>query len=544
MLILSIYPGHDAAVCLLRDGQVLFNLEVERFSRNKHDYGYREDLVRFCLDRTGVSVDDIDLLTMNRWLLKPPPLREGTSLGPCEVPLTRDAARPAIEFDAEILGRRLPGLAVAHHLAHVAGAYYTSPFRDAAVLTVDGGGDNANMSIAHGRDGRIEGYEPRMGMSLGCLWTGLTLTNYRMPPLFGGLSTGPGKIMALAAYGEDDKQVYRQLSDEMAQADGLEEFVHPLKLAFNDNEDLSDTHAPRSQALARALQRLTEEHLLALLHDLHARYPSDHLCYAGGVALNCIANTRTNVAGPFHRLHVPPCPNDAGLALGMALYAHYQHAGHDFEPGFFSPYTGPVYGEDDHRAAIDRFRTEVPEGEVRRGNLDDAIDLLESGEVCCLYRGASESGPRALGHRSIIARPDQPDLRRHLNEQVKLREWYRPYAPIILAEYAADVLDPVVDHSAYMTTSATIKPEWRERMAAVCHVDATTRPQIIERHHEPYVYDLIDGLRRRTGIPAIVNTSFNKQEPIVETPLGAVDTFLRFPLRHLILEGMLLSKPA
>jgi carbamoyltransferase len=268
---------------------------------------------------------------------------------------------------------------------------------------------------------------------------------------------------------------------------------------------------------------------------------SKNLCYAGGIALNCIANTRALNRSEFENLHVPPFPNDAGLAAGMALYGWYHILGNKKSNDFFSPYNGPVYSDEDYVAALQTVKGKCDFRKYE--NESEVADILEQNNIICVARGRSESGPRALGHRSIICRTDIPNVRETLNEKIKLREWYRPYAPIILDEYAADVLEDHIPYSPYMTTSAVIKEDWRERMAGVCHVDNTTRPQIIKREHCPMTYDMIKNLYDRTGIPAVLNTSFNKREPIVETPQNAIDTFLRFDgIDYMVFDKWIVSK--
>jgi carbamoyltransferase len=538
MLILSIYAGHDAAVCLLEDGRLLLNLELERHTRVRYDFGWDSDFVQHCLERAGRRIEDVDLLCVNQAMSLPVYRRRDKD--PPPFALKHIGERRVVPLVAPLFDRMLPTLAIEHHLAHAACAYFTSPFDDACILTIDGIGDLGDSSVARGKANKIHGYVPGLTDELlGAWWAWITTNNYRMTPRHvGETNAGAGKIMALAAYGRHDQDIERRFRADMASAPRDYEAFHH----FNDNEDLSDTHHPRSQALARALQNFTDLAITDRMRRLDTPSSPRNLCYAGGVALNCIANARGFLASGFDALHVPPCPNDCGLALGMALLAYHHVLGNPFRPGAFSPYTGPQYRPVEVETAIARAKARRGDLAIAKTDPRRLVDLLADGEIMCVWRGASECGPRALGHRSIICRTDLPDIRRRLNE-AKQREWYRPFAPIILAEHAADLLESPVRYSRYMTTSSVIRAPWRERLAGVNHIDGTTRPQVIERDMEPFIHTLISDLARRTGIPAVLNTSFNMREPMVETPDDALATFLEMPFNHLWLDGNLVSKP-
>ncbi len=540
MLILAIYPGHNAAICLLRDGEVLLNVELERFTRTKHDYGFRNDFLDACLANAGVSIDHVDLLAVNRWLGSLPFGREGASLLPFDAPDTGGVE--SVPFRARLRGREIEAIAVNHHLAHAASAFFTSPFDEAAIFTIDGGGDAENASFSRGIGNRIESYEAGQLIDLASWWSSLTLNNYRMPRVHEwDPGSGAGKLMALAAYSRGDPAIQEQLDAEMhasVRSPGAFTDAH-AGFAFNGDEDASDTRSDRSQALARAIQDITEREITRLFGEAFTRHPAGDLCYAGGLALNCIANTRALLDSPFERLHVPPCPNDTGLALGMALYAWHHVLGNRRQPGFFSPYTGFAFDETDRDRAL---RSNDDAYASSDADAASVADLIARNEVVCVCRGRSECGPRALGGRSILCSPAAPGIRDQLNERVKLREWYRPFAPIVLAEHAAEVFDDFLAWSPYMTTSATISPRWRERLDGVNHVDNTTRPQILERAANPFLHDVLTRVHEKTGIPVVLNTSFNRKEPIVESPSDALSTFAQLPVDHLVLGDRLLSK--
>lgn len=529
---------HDAACCILEDGKVLVNLELERHSRVKHDSGYDEAFIARCLDAAGLTIDDIDYVAANAGPHRPSQ-RMRDILGrdwnhfPSPIPSTKDAQ--VVRFAMTVMGRQISAYAVNHHLAHVATAYFTSPFEDAALLSFDGGGDWVNLAMGVARAGRVIRVDRFSVPNLALWWRDLGFNNYGIRPLHAyDPGSGAGKLMALAAYGSPDAGLRHQLQAEIHLDVHRADYAMPGGVAFNDGEDLSDTRAYRSQAVARAIQDLTEEAVSGYLARLRSITPPDiqNLCLSGGVALNCVCNTRVLSRSGFNALHVPPCPNDAGLALGQALAVHHMVLDSPATPGFFSPYTGPRYRVSDALVAgYPRVGTATPW---------TVASLLAKEGMLCLYRGRSECGPRALGHRSILARPDLPDGRDRLNE-IKGREWYRPLAPIILDRAADELLADFVPVSPYMTTSATVKSAWRGRMTAACHVDHSTRPQILGREAEPWIYDMIEAFAEITGIPAVVNTSFNRQEPIVETPEEAVATWRRLGIRHLVLEDHILG---
>ncbi len=557
-VVLSLFSGHDAAVAIVVDGDVRLNLELERFTRVKHDYGYREDFLRHCLERAGLGLDDVGVVCLNQGLADAAKSRPGTVNNPCPVPMT--GGRQCVPFLARLQDHPIPALAVNHHVAHAASAFYTSPFARAAILTLDGGGDQYAGTIGLG-----VGVGSRMGMLLNDLpysnlahwWQKTCRHNWRIPPMHehdSGFSAG--KIMALAAYGRPDPALIHHLTARMgynwqarAHIAGVERVIDP-SLGFNNGEDLSDTRSRRSQDAARALQEVTNTEVSRLFHYLHDLIGFDDLCYAGGLALNCVATEHALGPSPFRDVHVPPCPNDAGIALGMALYAWNQLFPEEGRrAGYFSPYTGPVHAPEALSAAVAQalgHGAGIAAAPVSGG--DEAVAraaaaVLARGDILLCWRQRGECGPRALGHRSFLCRPDLADIRERMNA-IKKREWYRPFAPIIPIEFAADVLETVPDHAWYMTVNAHIRPEWRQRLAGVCHVDGSTRPQVVSPETEPFVHALAKAVHQACGVPAILNTSFNLQEPIVETPAQAVATWLRVDVPCLLLHDVLLTKAA
>ncbi len=539
MIILSFYPGHNSSISLLKDGKVILNWELERYSRIKHDYGYSEAFLNESLNLCNLSIDDIDFVCCNHGFKNPYKVRQDTILQPFDIPITDENL--AIPFTAELFGKKIDALAINHHLAHAACAYFTSPFKKASIVTYDGGGDNENALFADGDNNKIKVHRKTTLKNLAGWWSSLTFNNYRMPRLHEwDPGSGAGKIMGLAAYGKYDPIIQDRLLKDMENRILSETYFDKNAYAFNDCKDLSNVHNERSQNLAKTLQCMTETAITNLFNEAFNGH-SENICYAGGLALNCISNTIALNNSPFENLHVPPCPNDTGLALGMALYGWHHYLENPRSEKFFSPYTGPQYQNSESffkgSAQADHFS-------IEENSIELVKKLLLTGAFICIYRGRSECGPRALGNRSIIGLTNIINGRDYLNFQVKKREWYRPFAPIILDKMTSTIIPDAPSYSPYMTTSGTISLQWREKLAVVNHVDNTTRPQILSREHNPFLYQLLDELNTEYGLPALVITSFNLQEPMVETPEQAYKTFKRFPLKYLVTDSLIISKPS
>lgn len=516
------YNGHNACLCILVNGEIVLNWELERFSRIKHDWGYNHKFLSKSLEICNLQMSDIDILLTNQQCYGRPP--------PFSVPSTANS--PCVFFDAN--GTK--SIAINHHLAHVSSSYFTSPFDEATIITQDGGGDDENFSTAKGVKNKIELFKTGRVQNLASYWSGLTLNNFRMPRLHEwDPGSGAGKIMALAAYGKSDNFIEKDLVETMDR--GLKPYyTDPNSKAFNNNEDLSDTRSKRSQDVCASLQSLTEKSLSIIYNDVHKELRSDNLCVAGGLALNCVANTRAQ--SPFKNVHVPPFPNDTGLAVGMALYHWYHIEGNYKSKKYFSPYLGPIYCRDSVTEQIIKSGLKYEKLSTHK-----LANLISKGEIICFCRGRSESGPRALGHRSIICLPSRKDIRNIINFKIKKREWYRPFAPIILDKFSNDILQDFHANSPYMTTSAKIKIDWRETLNGVNHIDNSTRPQIIKEEHDKFMYDLLFQIYEITGIPVVLNTSFNINEPMVETPEEAIRTFLNISeVQFLALHDFLVSK--
>ena len=524
MISLSIYNGHNAAICIRKDKEILLNWELERFTRIKHDYGFNQEFLEKSLSICNLKMEDLDVILTNS-------LDYSRKL-PWKVPSTADNKIQVVEFRIN----NKPAYAINHHLAHVASSYFTSPFDDSTVITYDAGGDNANFSIATAKGSKIISFSSQSVLSLASYWSGITLNNYRMKRLHEwDPGSGAGKIMGLASYGKATNELENLIKNTMAEP-RKKYYTDPHSRAFNNDEDLSDVSSQKSQDVAASIQSFTEKFLRDTYNHAYKYLPNDNLCMAGGIALNCVANTK--VKSDYKNLHVPPFPNDSGLAAGMSLFHWHHILNNNKNFNFFSPYLGPKYSKREVLKSLEKSNFSF-----KPFLIDDLVSLLCNREIICLAKGQSESGPRALGHRSIICLPDIKDVRNFLNFKIKNREWYRPYAPIIIDKYVDDILEDYLPDSPYMSTSGTIKEKWRDKLSGVNHIDNSTRPQILRKVNEPFVYDLIERIYEITGIPVLLNTSFNLQEPIVETPDQALNTFERFKeIKYMVLHDFIVYK--
>ncbi len=506
MRILSLFFGHDANCTLLEDGEPVVVLEKERLSRIKHDQGLM-DLEPILADYRW-DPDTIDIIAINpyvrptldgqqyQWELQgdtyeqnPHYLTDGWS-GPVEYRCSRHRIR--------LFDRWYDGYAVDHHLAHVAGALFTSPFEAAGLLTADGTGDFRACALAHGRGNKIHeieygwGYEGagRMQLNIGRTWASIGEYNFGMKRL-----EGAGKLMGLASYGTARDEIIDTLKQQM--------LYHPFSPFLRDESGKFDAprldpHSSFAQDLCATLQKITTDLYLEAADRMKAWQPVRRIIMTGGCSMNCIANTAIHKSGRFEDTWVPAQPHDGGLSLGQALFVWHHILNRPRTPRAWSPYLG------------------TDAGDMRNDLIPDIVQFLEAGKSVGICYGRAESGPRALGHRSILLDPRITDGKQRLNEKVKHREWYRPFAPMVLGEWGV----PSKYMSYIVPTSATVVP-------AVTHVDGTSRPQIVAEGDDPFVLKLLKTWQEKTGCSMLLNTSFNCQEPLVDSVDQARATWKR-----------------
>jgi carbamoyltransferase len=588
MLILGISAFyHDSAVCLVKDGRILFAAQEERFSRKKHDSEFPEKALASCFTCTGVRAEDLDYVVFyEKPLLKfdrifstylqfaPRGLKSYLKA----VPLWAQKRIFIKDTIREKIGRpELPVLFTSHHSSHIASAFYPSPFTDAAVLTVDAVGewDSLTLAKAEGRDFEIL---KRIAFphSLGMLYTAFTY--------FCGFKVNSGeyKLMGLAPYGEPvhKDKIYRELIDVkedgsfrlhlkyFSYATGLKMTGRKFEELFGLSRRLPETEIRRADMdMAASIQAVLEEVLEKIVRTAKTLIPSDNLCLAGGVALNCVANGKLLKKQIFKNIWIQPAAGDAGGALGAALYVWHKHLGNprtvadDGRDSQFGSFLGPSFSEDDIRTFLEENRisySTLTREEIARR----AAELIDAGKVVGFFQGRMEFGPRALGGRSIIGDARSTEMQSIMNLKIKFRESFRPFAPSILEEHIADWYDfdrpspymlLVYDVKADRRIPATTEDHnqkgldklylKRSAIPAVTHVDYSARLHSVSRDVNPYYYAVIEEFYKRTGCPVIINTSFNvRGEPIVCTPQDAYRCFMRTNMDYLVLETFLIEK--
>jgi carbamoyltransferase len=535
---------HDPAAALVVDGQIVAAAEEERFSRRKHGkrpvpfsaWELPELAARWCLQTAGIAPEDLDAITYS---YDPALVRPGLNgLDERWEDLRTTYARRAPHFLATALPELDPAAVhfVPHHIAHAASAGLAAPFRDSAVLVADGRGEATSYLAGRYRGGELEVLASQeLPHSLGLMYEEVT-------DHLGFLrSSDEYKVMALASYG-------RQSANEPALLPTLRELIRitgdgGFVVAPIDWSELAKRRAPDGELqpehveLAAAVQVRLEEVLLELARWLHRRSGERRLVMAGGVALNCVANTRLAAEGPFDEVWVQPAAGDAGTALGGALH---------LAQTFGEPIT-PMPGADLGRGFTDdEVARWLDDAHIRYQRPPDvavaAAEALAANAIVAWFQGRSEFGPRALGHRSLLAHPGHAGNLDRLNA-VKGREQFRPVAPMVLADRAAELFGRGPVPSPYMLFVHDVAPQWRDRIPAVVHVDGTARIQTVDRDSEPLLARMLDRFAELTGLPAVVNTSLNTAgRPMVDDPRDALECFGSAPVDVLVLGPFLLRR--
>lgn len=577
---------HDSAACLVRDGAIIAAAQEERFTRKKHDHVFPAHALRYCLQEGGIDVAQLDYVAfydkpfikferlLTTYLAYAP---RGLKSFLMAMPLwlksklwMKEHIKTELGFDGQIIFPE-------HHESHAASAFYPSPFRDAAILTVDGVGEWCTASYGVGRGNVIELHaELKFPHSLGLLYSAFTyFTGFKV-------NSGEYKVMGLAPYGEPKyvDLILRELID--LKADGS--FKMNMKY-FDYCAGLTMTNArfaklfggparkpetpitQREMDLARSVQVVTEEILLRMARQVQRETKMKNLVLAGGVALNCVGNGRLLREGPFENIWIQPAAGDAGGALGAALYTWYRYlgntrevlqSGRDCQRG---SYWGPSFGN----AAVASFLQEknLPFRKLTDDELAPTVAaLLAEHHVIGWLQGRMEFGPRALGGRSILGDARSPKMQALMNLKIKFRESFRPFAPAVLAEKVSEYFG-LDRESPYMLLVAPVLEKWRTKhddngvlgfdklktvrsaFPAVTHVDYSARVQTVNAEDHPRFHALLQAFAERTGCPMLINTSFNvRGEPIVCTPEHAYACFMRTDMDYLVLENFLLDKKA
>ncbi|MBI2910194.1 MAG: hypothetical protein HYX92_21335 [Chloroflexi bacterium] len=569
MLILGISCFyHDAAAAILRDGQLIAAAEEERFSRRKHDNGFPAGAVEFCLAQAGVTVGDLDwvvfyekpFLKFERILmttLQTIP-RSGTVFREAMTAWLLDKlwVKGIISDRLRIDPKKV--IFVEHHLSHAASSFFSSPFDKAAVLTVDGVGEwtTAALGVGEGNEIRLL-KELHFPHSLGLLYSAFTA--------FLGFEVNEGeyKVMGMAPYGKPryiDK-VYELVKVEDDGSLWLDmdyfSFHYSSTRTFSGKfEELFGTPRLPSESgildtyyvdIAASIQKVTEEIVLKMANHLYKETGLKKLCLAGGVALNSVSNGRILKETPFDELYIQPAAGDGGGALGAALYAYHSVLGQPRSFVMDHAYWGKGYTEEEVKKALDaqgvKYEYLGDDGKL----VAQVVDALQTGKVVGWFQGRFEFGPRALGNRSILADPRRAEMKDIVNGKIKFREPFRPFAPAVLVDRAEEFYDlPQAQRhypARFMLYVVNAKEGKRDMVPATTHEDGSSRLQTVLPEYSERYYQLIHGFGQTTGVPVLLNTSFNlRGEPIVTTPEQALSTFNRSGLDLLVLENFVVRK--
>jgi carbamoyltransferase len=569
MYVLGLATMGEAAAALFWNGELVHAAEEERFSRRKHHVGFPLGAVGSCLKSAGITLEDVEhvahywrpwmlghrightipILLANPELFRARARRGAQQLG--------GQYRKMFHLRSTLAGAfgRYQGHIhhVEHHLGHAASAFYASGYERAAILTLDGAGESTTTMMSLGEGTRIRVLERvKLPHSLGQFYS--AATNFLGFDMFEG---DEYKVMGMAAYGRP--QYYDFLRKNVLMTNGGARFkldisyldhhlakhhvyTEKIRRVFGPPRARDEEIVERHYDVAASVQKALEETVLHLVRELHRRSGASHLCLAGGVALNSVMNGRILREGPFEHVFIQPAANDAGGALGSALYLLHHKLGEPRVYEMRNAFVGPGFSNERCRSALRSAGLEFCD--VERADLPGrAARALASEKILAWFQGRMEWGPRALGHRSFLADPRNPKAREILNERIKLREPFRPFAPSLLEEAAPRYFGESVV-SPYMLLVLPVLAHRRSEIPAVVHVDGTARPQTVSRVEEPLYWELIREFETITGVPALLNTSFNIQEPIVCTPEEAIATFLRSSVDALVLENLWVDHPA
>lgn len=572
MYILGINAYHgDSSACILKNGEIIAASEEERFRRIKHWAGFPSEAIKFCLGEANIDITQVDYITISRDpsanihkkilhaaknLVSVKALKDRLAntkkVGSVKAELSKVFNIPEDQIKAEVKN-------IEHHRSHLASAFFASPFDEAAILSIDGFGDFTSTMIATGKRNKIEVLDTVIyPHSAGIFYT--SLTQYLGFPHYGD----EYKVMGLAPYGEP-KYVDELKKIILFKDNGLFElnikyfkhakegvamswengdphidsiFSEELEKLLGPARKKEDELTQKHKDIATSVQRVTEELIFHILNHLQKRTGLKNICIAGGVAQNSVANGKILEKTTFEHIYIPSAGHDAGTALGSALWLYNHILENDRLPAIYNAYTGAKSTNEEVEACLKADNIEYTKY-TDEELLEIVSDALVDGKVIGWFQGRAEFGPRALGHRSIIVDPRRTDAKELLNAKIKRRESFRPFAPSILEEYVPEYFEKT-DKVPFMEKVYPIKKEKHAEIPAVTHVDGTGRLQTIEKGDR--YYDLIERFRQKTGTPILLNTSFNENEPIVNTPKEALACYLRTEMDMLVIENCVVSR--
>ena len=574
MYILGINAYHGgASACLIKDGELIAAVEEERFERIKYWAGFPVHAIKYCLSEAGISVYDVEHIGISRdpnanivrkaqYAIRRGPspqllldrLRNRRVVGNISTVLCESLKINRRDLKASFHN-------VEHHRAHMASTFFVSPFENAAVLSVDGMGDFTSTMWGTGSGNRFDvSGSIHFPHSIGILYTAVSqwlgFNNYG----------DEGKVMGLAPFGEPHyvdklRRILRVQSDKTFEVDQSylrykaeggtmswaggkpkigrlysDSFLKLFGEARLPNQTLTSYHMD----IASSLQAITEEAEFALLEKLYKETGCGNLCMAGGVALNSVFNGKVLPNTDFNEIYIQPAASDAGTALGVCYYIYHQILGFPRTYNMSHAYTGPQFSNGDVESALNRHSLEYSTLDLPV-LVKDTAKLIEKGNVIGWFQGRMEWGPRALGNRSIIADPRHSSTQDLLNSRIKNRESFRPFAPAVLEEHVGDYFDQSYP-DPFMLKVYGVLPDKRDIIPAVTHVDGSGRLQTVKRDVSLPYYELINAFYERTGVPVVLNTSFNENEPIVCTPEEAIACFMRTKMDVLVIGNYMVKK--
>jgi carbamoyltransferase len=570
---INAYHG-DSSACIYRNDELIAATEEERILRIKHWAGLPVEAIKFCLDEAGISLKEVDTITVSRdpkaklgqkivqTLKKGISLKAVKDRGANSLKITKiksDIAE-ALGHDADDIKAKV--FFAEHHRSHMASAFFVSPFEESAILSIDGMGDFSSTMRGTGKANSMDVIDSvSYPHSIGIFYT--AFTQYLGFPHYGD----EYKVMGLSPYGnatmvdelkdvvklldnglfELNEKYFKHFKDGVAMdweggspsieaiySDALVEKFGPVR---QKGEELTQYHMD----LAASVQRYTEQIIFHMAEDLYKRTGLKNLCITGGVAQNSVANGKLLANTSFEKLFVPPAGHDAGTSVGSALYYLHQEQGLPRAEFKHQPYTGAQFSNEEIGSFLRDKQGNITFVEDDTELIKNVAQLLHEGNVIGWFQGRAEFGPRALGNRSIIVDPSRSDAKDLLNSKIKRRESFRPFAPSILKDATAEYFE-VVDDVPFMEKVYKIRKEKHDVIPAVTHVDGTGRLQTVEQRDNPRYYNLIKTFSTLSGIPILLNTSFNENEPIVNTPAHAYDCFARTEMDVLVLGNYIIKR--
>ncbi len=567
MYILGLTTLGDSAATLIKDGEIVAAVEEERFSRKKHQSGFPFLSVQHCLDEAGITIADVEHIGLywKPWVLRHKAMQAFKSALISPKMFKARADRGIGGVGESYLGMfKYPKIIrerfgksdfkfhyLDHHQTHAASAFFVSPFETAAILTWDGTGEDTTTMFCQGKANKIKVLKRiKLPHSLGQFYS--AVTNFIGFDMFGG---DEWKVMGLAAYGKPE--YYDFFSTKVLTTNGKGDFNYNIKVLDHHMAKhyefpegiVKELGEPRKKGgeltehhwnIASSAQRVLEDTAIHLVKQIKEMTGEENLCMAGGVAFNSVMNGRIFHETPFKNFYVQAAAGDAGCSLGAGLMIWHQTLGNPRKFVMNHSYWGPKFSNEECQKALDEagLKYETLPDDVL---LPKLAKMISEGAIIGWFNGRMEWGPRALGARSFVADPRDANLREALNHKVKLREWFRPLAPSMLEENGREVFGKE-HHDPFMITVIEVAEEYKSKIPAVVHVDGTARPQMVSKKTNPRYWNLINEFKKITGIPMLLNTSFNVQEPIVCTPQDAINTFKNANFDALVLENNLVLR--